>query len=105
MLLLGSLKEWRRRRRWVGKICLDVNGTTQTFKIEDILERSFAMHPTDKLVPPFLKVHRAVPEQEYQLSLQYTDKSVDKDTDYYYLRVSQENGQMAWTSPIWVNNS
>lgn len=25
------------------------------------------------------------------------------DSDYYYLRVTQEDGHMAWTSPIWVD--
>ena len=26
-----------------------------------------------------------------------------KDTDYYYLRVIQEDYEMAWGSPIWVS--
>ena len=25
----------------------------------------------------------------------------DNDDGFYYLRVTQENGQMAWSSPIW----
>lgn len=31
----------------------------------------------------------------------YEDKEWDSD-DYYYVRVVQEDGHMAWTSPIWV---
>ena len=27
---------------------------------------------------------------------------VDKQSDYYYVRVRQHNGQLAWSSPTWV---
>jgi hypothetical protein len=32
------------------------------------------------------------------------DYKAERDTDYYYLRVEQHDGRMAWTSPIWINN-
>ena len=28
------------------------------------------------------------------------DKPIDEDT-YYYIRVKQEDGHLAWASPIW----
>lgn len=33
----------------------------------------------------------------------FTDKSVKPGTHFYYIRVEQEDGEMAWSSPIWVN--
>ena len=30
-----------------------------------------------------------------------TDETAAGAGDYYYLRVLQQNGQMAWSSPIW----
>lgn len=34
-------------------------------------------------------------------TIHYLDKTVLKEGDYYYLRVIQEDGEMAWSSPIW----
>lgn len=33
----------------------------------------------------------------------FFDYPTDRKTDYYYLRVEQMDGRMAWTSPIWVD--
>lgn len=30
------------------------------------------------------------------------DYKADRDEDYYYLRVTLEDGRLAWTSPIWI---
>ena len=48
-------------------------------------------------------VHRAVPEAQLQKSLVFEDDEPERDTDFYYVRVSQENNQWAWASPIWVS--
>lgn len=45
---------------------------------------------------------RAVPEARYTMAAEFEDDS-ERETDYYYLRVAQENGQWAWSSPIWVS--
>jgi len=34
-------------------------------------------------------------------TLHYIDKTVLKEGAYYYLRVIQEDGEMAWSSPVW----
>ena len=34
-----------------------------------------------------------------------TDEVAERDTDYYYARVRQRDGQWAWTSPIWVEKA
>jgi hypothetical protein len=49
-------------------------------------------------------VHRLVPEELFETGFSFTDKpSGERDEDFYYVRVIQSNGQMAWSSPIWVN--
>jgi hypothetical protein len=53
-----------------------------------------------------LLVHRLVPEGRYQASFDFDDgPSGVRDEDFYYIRVTQANGQMAWSSPIWVGGS
>lgn len=47
-------------------------------------------------------VHRAVPEQQYAVELDFSDSTPERETDYYYVRVAQENNQWAWGSPVWV---
>jgi hypothetical protein len=35
--------------------------------------------------------------------ISFADRDAPGGTSYYYLRVICEDGNMAWTSPIWVN--
>jgi len=49
----------------------------------------------------WVKLHRAVPPCLYQMQGAHEMPSGPAAPAYYYLRVTQENGQMAWTSPIW----
>ena len=49
-----------------------------------------------------VKVHLAVPQAAYEVPFRFRDDSVPSGRHWYYLRVSQLNGQMAWSSPIWV---
>ncbi len=51
-----------------------------------------------------IKVHKAIPEDGYRVKFDFKDKDLKNDNNYYYLRVSQLNGQLAWSSPIWVRN-
>jgi hypothetical protein len=37
-----------------------------------------------------------------QMRFTYTDREPLAGTSWYYLRIEQQNGQLAWTSPIWV---
>jgi hypothetical protein len=49
--------------------------------------------------------HRAVPSHEYRTQFQFVDEQVSNvGEDFYYVRVTQDNGQMAWSSPIWVRS-
>ena len=48
-------------------------------------------------------IHRLVNPSEYATTVRWSDRpSGDSGADWYYARVTQHNGQMAWSSPIWV---
>ena len=52
-----------------------------------------------------MKICKAVPEEEYRARFNWIDEKFDEfsgSSAYYYVRVIQVNGQMAWSSPIWV---
>lgn len=48
---------------------------------------------------------RLIAPGEYTANLRWTDNrphSAGAPADWYYVRVTQHNGQMAWSSPIWI---
>jgi hypothetical protein len=48
-------------------------------------------------------VGRLIGPTEYQTSIRWHDRrTADDGPDWYYVRVTQHNGHMAWSSPIWV---
>jgi hypothetical protein len=47
-------------------------------------------------------MHRIVFADNYQSRFQLRDETDNDGTDWYYARVVQWNGSMAWSSPIWV---
>ncbi|MAX35427.1 hypothetical protein [Gimesia sp.] len=48
-------------------------------------------------------LHRLVRQSEYSAQIRWHDQQSDtSSTDWYYVRVTQHNGQLAWSSPIWV---
>jgi len=49
-----------------------------------------------------VKRHVAVPEVGYVSRIEWEDQNM-KPGSWYYVRLSQLNGQMAWSSPIWAN--
>ncbi|MBI3208269.1 MAG: hypothetical protein HYZ37_05120 [Candidatus Solibacter usitatus] len=34
--------------------------------------------------------------------LDYVDSAAKKGESYYYLRVTQQDGNLAWSSPLWI---
>lgn len=50
-----------------------------------------------------IQFNRAAPEENFLIEHVMTDKKPQRDTDYYYVRVRQRDGQWAWSSPIWVD--
>jgi len=53
-------------------------------------------------LPGKFKIHKGVLYKDLQKVLNIIDKKQEKKTDYYYVRILQKNGQVAWSSPIWV---
>lgn len=52
---------------------------------------------------PKIKLHKIVYKQDYAKSFACSDDfSTTLPVDFYYLRITQKNGQAAWSSPVWV---
>ena len=49
------------------------------------------------------KVHRAIPDAGLNAGLTFDDDDPPDGVSHYRVRVSQRNGQMAWSSPVWVD--
>jgi len=47
-------------------------------------------------------LHRIVFSENYRTEFEFTDKRRTEKTDWYYVRVLQSNGSLAWSSPIWL---
>jgi len=47
-------------------------------------------------------IHTAEPDQQ-QVSLEYQDEDLDNRRHYYYVRLLQKDGMIAWSSPLFVN--
>jgi hypothetical protein len=47
-------------------------------------------------------VHRLIAPAEYSARIRWNDVRPAAEPDWYYVRVTQHNGQLAWSSPIWV---
>jgi hypothetical protein len=48
-------------------------------------------------------VHRLVGPDEYSATVRFHDtQNAARGPDWYYVRLTQHNGHMAWSSPIWV---
>jgi len=77
-----------------------VNGQTFAYTLADLLAGS-RRHAMRGWLSEVFHVHRAVPETAFSLEWHLED-AADRDVDVYYLRVAQDNGEMAWSSPIWV---
>jgi hypothetical protein len=47
-------------------------------------------------------IYETKPAQQ-EVALEYRDNNPDRGTSYYYARIEQEDGQIAWASPIWIS--
>ncbi len=46
-------------------------------------------------------IHQLKPNQK-DSRFEYIDNAVNSGENYYYVRVEQADGQLAWSSPIWI---
>jgi hypothetical protein len=51
-----------------------------------------------------IRVHPSYPKGSYRVNLDLGEVDVSDGNNYYYARVRQVDGQMAWSSPIWIEN-
>lgn len=65
-----------------------VIGTSKVRQIDVIKDNSF--------------VYTAHPGVQ-EVTFSYSDPGIETGTHYYYVRVIQDDGNMAWASPIWIN--
>ncbi|OGS20665.1 MAG: hypothetical protein A2252_00780 [Elusimicrobia bacterium RIFOXYA2_FULL_39_19] len=50
-----------------------------------------------------VKIGQAYPESAYIKEVVFKNLPVNKGRNYYYIRASQIDGQMAWSSPVWMD--
>ncbi|MCA1808845.1 MAG: hypothetical protein LC725_05245, partial [Lentisphaerae bacterium] len=48
-------------------------------------------------------LHSIAGKRQVDMECVYRDEAVERETDYYYVHIRQENAEQAWSSPIWVN--
>jgi len=98
----------------IQKAGLDIEGTPDTTvtiqnegknvlsgTIGELLDESKCVHPFGPYAGAFY-LPRAVAEPHFHVNLEWEDMASGELRDYYYIRVFQKNGQMAWSSPIWT---
>ncbi len=76
-------------------------------RVERTVAEALASNHVERMGPSFsaetLLMHRALPLARLRHAWEWEDEAApERPRDYYYLRVQQRNGQMAWSSPIWV---
>ncbi len=108
------------------KILLNVNSLKITFTLEEALNsemvialtkeakatihKQFGLRPNEIENPDIywhnawkMKIYRAIPFEGYHAKFKCVDENLNVgEENYYYVRVTQLNCQMAWSSPIWV---
>ncbi len=58
--------------------------------------------PTDDYPDDRITLRRLIRNAPRDVSFSHTDGDDPRQGDYYYVRVRQVNGAMAWSSPIWI---
>ena len=90
--LLATSSDWS----LTGKI----GGSQRSFSIGELLQGRQGWRVDN--YSTWIVAHRALPEALYSLEGRFVDQAAGPA--YYYLRVTQENGQLAWSSPIWFED-
>lgn len=86
--------------RFVGTI----NGQAVDVRLADLLAGPRATYLGGFLTPVYY-FHRAVPLHETTARFALADRVRSSQRDWYHVRVRQQNGHWAWSSPIWVEPS
>ncbi len=82
----------------------DFNGQQFSRKFGDLLVGADA-HFMRGWLSESIQFNRAATEEAFSVCHFMEDEKAERDTDYYYVRVRQRDGQWAWSSPIWVERA
>ena len=83
------------------RIVAGFNGRIFSHSLGELLQGSKA-HFMRGWLSEAVRFNRAAPEDAFRTGTWFVDDQPERDTDYYYVRVRQRDGQWAWTSPIWI---
>jgi hypothetical protein len=86
------------------KLSASFNGKHFEHSLDELLGGTQA-HFMREWLSESIQFVRAVPEAGFLLEHYMTDNQAEHDTDYYYARVRQRDGQWAWSSPVWVERT
>jgi hypothetical protein len=78
-------------------LIVEANGKKFSHTLQELLNGTRG-HFVRGWLSEAVQIHRAVPEPCYTGVWKYTDAA--SEPGYYYARVTQRNGQLAWSSPI-----
>jgi len=80
----------------------------QPFSYEKPLSE-FAQHNEVLFTGPFpaesIRIQPLVFSAHYQTEFRFNDRAGTDEVHWYYVRVLQKNGHLAWSSPVWVEKS
>lgn len=82
-------------------LTVEYQGRSWTEKIADLVHRSKVL-PQRQIWPSVILIHRAVPEREYRFDWEWDalEGVPEEGPAFLYARITQDNGQVAWTSPM-----
>ena len=105
----GTPGEWSFRRDLIAEcppeafLTLELPGLRKKFPLRKIVEEEIII---DLDPGKILLAKGDVPTRSLgttRAQFEFTDKDFKPGTSWYYLRAIQMNGEMAWSSPIWVS--
>ncbi len=85
-------------------ITADFNGQQIAYTLRELLQGGKA-HFMRGWLSEAIQFNRAAPESAFTIGTCIEDDKAERETDYYYVRVRQRDGQWAWSSPIWVERA
>ena len=75
---------------------------SEKVRLGDLMEDNYVIF-TGVFTSESFIFHRLTGPEEYEAKVRWEDEAqVPSEPDWYYVRVTQANGQIAWSSPIWV---
>jgi hypothetical protein len=111
----GILNAVRKRHTYgaTDNIILDVRMGTHFMGDEFALARSQPLRVKVRGTGPLAKVEiikdskviHSIDPAGQSAEFEYTDHTLDSQRHYYYVRVQQQDGMIAWSSPMFVNYS